>query len=59
MRGYDPLLPVLGHLTDRDSHLLELLHDHKVLTTAQIATAPFPTSTSPRRDLSRFLEPDR
>jgi hypothetical protein len=37
--GHDPLLPGLAQLTDRDRHLLELLHDHKVLTTEQIATA--------------------
>ena len=42
MRGRDPLLPILAQLTNRDRHLLELLHDHKVLTTEQICTALFP-----------------
>jgi hypothetical protein len=42
VRGPDPLLPVLRQLTSRDRRLLELLYDHKVFTTEQIATALFP-----------------
>jgi len=42
MRGRDPLLMALRQLTSRDRRLLELLYDHKVLTTDQIADALFP-----------------
>ncbi len=54
MRGRDPLLPILAQLTDRDRHLLELLHDHKVLTTEQIATALFPNIDSAQHRLIKL-----
>jgi hypothetical protein len=54
MSGHDPLLPVLAQLTDRDRHLLELLHDHKVLTTEQIATALFPNLDTAQHRLVRL-----
>ena len=45
VRGRDPLLAVLRQLTSRDRYLLELLYDHRVLTTEQIATAPSRTTS--------------
>lgn len=37
----DRLLRLAGRLTDRDRHLCGLLHDHRVLTTSQVADVAF------------------
>jgi DNA-binding Lrp family transcriptional regulator len=47
----DHLLTLSRHLTDRDHHILSLLHTHRVLTTPQIAQVAF---TSRSRTVQRM-----
>lgn len=55
-RGHRPATPtdalvLLGRLTRRDRHLLELLAEHQVLTTEQIAALLFPSLDAARHRL--------
>jgi hypothetical protein len=50
-RRTDPLIP-LRHITERDEALLSLLSQHQVLTTAQIATALFPSLRAAQKRLT-------
>src|SRR4051794_3098960 len=42
-RAPDPVVRAVGHLTVRDATILEWLHDHRMLTTPQLAGALFPS----------------
>ena len=51
----DPLA-VLGCLTLRDRHLLDLLDEHQVLTTSQLTRLAFPSRTMAQRRLLRLSQ---
>ena len=51
----DPLA-VLGCLTLRDRHLLDLLDEHQVLTTSQLTRLAFPSRTMAQRRLLRLTQ---
>jgi len=48
------LLSVLGQLTTRDRQLLDLLDEHEVLTTSQLARLAFPSRSMAQRRLLRL-----
>ena len=47
-------MEVLGQLTDRDHLILEWLYDHKIMTTAQLARALFPSLDSAQERLRKL-----
>ncbi|WP_027341149.1 replication-relaxation family protein [Hamadaea tsunoensis] len=51
---HDPVLRLQHQLTQRDWRLLGWLHDHRVLTTFQIANALFPTLNYAQRRLTQL-----
>ena len=53
MRPRDAM-EVLGQLTDRDHLILEWLYDHKIMTTAQLARALFPSLDSAQERLRKL-----
>lgn len=56
-RPADPL-SVLGHLTDRDQLLLDVLEEHQVLTTRQLTELAFPSLDVAQRRLLKLTRLD-
>ncbi|WP_433213206.1 replication-relaxation family protein [Dactylosporangium sp. CS-047395] len=52
----DPVLYVQAFLNERDLRLLDLLYDHRVLTTSQIETALFDSRRQTAKRLLRLYQ---